>query len=92
MASESLRPGSGGLIRDSELLFRPWGFSLGDITVPVLFWHGGQDTAVPVGVAKYLAQQIPKGQLKICPGEGHFSLLVTKLDTILREIVSTREL
>jgi|SRR5712692_385838 len=86
--SESLRSGSSGVIRDFELLNRRWGFSLGDITIRVHFWHGDQDRLVPIGIAQYMAHQIPKGELTICPGEGHFSLLVTQLDRVLREIVS----
>ena len=86
--SESLRFGSSGAIRDGELIFRPWGFSLRDITVPVHVWHGDQDTQLPIGIAEYMAHQIPKAQLTICPGEGHFSLLVTQLDKVLTEIVA----
>lgn len=50
---------------------RPWGFSLGDIRVPVHLWYGDADNIVPVAHGEHLAKRIPNAVLRIRPGEGH---------------------
>jgi pimeloyl-ACP methyl ester carboxylesterase len=72
-----------GLADDVLAIARPWGFRLGDITLPVQLWHGEADTTVPPQVGYYLATAIPSCHATFYPGEGHFMYL-----THWREILS----
>jgi pimeloyl-ACP methyl ester carboxylesterase len=72
---EAFRRGSWGVAQDLRLLTRPWGFDLGSITAPTSIHHGDADTTVPVQHARLYAEAIPGAELRIYPGEGHFSIL-----------------
>lgn len=72
---EAFRRGDGGVAQDLRVLTRPWGFDLGSITVPTLIHHGEADTTVPPQHARLLAEAIPGAELRLYPGQGHFSML-----------------
>lgn len=72
--AESARNGIGGFLVELRVLSEPWGFRLEDIPVDVHIWHGEQDTSTPVSMARYMAAAIPRSELRIFPGEGHFLL------------------
>lgn len=59
------------ILLDVVLFGRPWGFSLGDIRVPVHLWYGDADNIVPMAHGEHLAKRIPRAVLRIRPGEGH---------------------
>lgn len=70
--------------RDDDLAFtRPWfGWpgpdtqrQLADIAAPVCLWQGTEDLMVPVGHARWLAEQIPRARLHTLDGEGHLSVV-----------------
>jgi pimeloyl-ACP methyl ester carboxylesterase len=82
--SEAFRRGGAGYALDLRLLAEPWGFSLRSIQIPVQLWHGDQDTVIPPHHSEYLASQISKATLHICPGEAHM-LLWNHLTEILME-------
>lgn len=69
---EACRDGVEGWIDDVMALRRPWGFDLSAITVPVLIWHGADDTFAPVSHSYWLAEQIPTSAITIQPGMAHF--------------------
>ena len=56
---------------DVVMFARHWGFTLGDIDVPVHLWYGDSDIIVPVRHGQHLAKRIPRAELRIRPGEGH---------------------
>ena len=56
---------------DAMLFGRPWGFSLGDIRVPIHLWYGDSDTIVPVRHGEHLARRIRGSKLRIRSQEGH---------------------
>ena len=63
--------------RDDDLtLFRPWGFDVGAIDVPVSVWAGRADTMVPVRHGEWLAAHIPGARSHFLEDEGHISLMV----------------
>jgi pimeloyl-ACP methyl ester carboxylesterase len=70
--TEGLRQGSGALAEDRALLFRPWGFPVGEVRQPVHLWHGTQDWQVPVGLGRVLAAMLPRCRAHWYAGEGHF--------------------
>jgi pimeloyl-ACP methyl ester carboxylesterase len=62
-------------IVDIVLFARPWGFSLGDIRVPIRFWHGDADHIVPLDHGRHQAALVPDSELVIRPNEGHMGSL-----------------
>lgn len=78
--------GLGAATADLVLFGRPWGFSVGDIRVPVRFWHGDADNIVPLHHAEALARLVPDSELQVRPGESHLGTLVVG-DEALRTVV-----
>lgn len=48
-----------------------WGISYHAIQVPVLLWHGADDTLAPASMAQALHAAIPGSALQILTGKGH---------------------
>jgi pimeloyl-ACP methyl ester carboxylesterase len=78
---DGLAPGSDGWWEDNSLL-RPWGFSVADITVPVLLLHGRQDVFVPFGHGQWLAAHIPGVKPLLLDDDGHLSLLQNRVPEV----------
>jgi pimeloyl-ACP methyl ester carboxylesterase len=72
--AEAFRQGVDAMLRDLQLLSRPWGFALGRIGVPVMLWHGDEDRVVPASAALEMARLIPGAGVWIAPGAGHFAV------------------
>jgi pimeloyl-ACP methyl ester carboxylesterase len=73
---------------EDELAYvAPWGFDPGQVTVPVLVVHGGQDRMVPSTHGEWLARHCPTAELWIRPEDGHVSVLSSAPDALdwLRE-------
>ena len=83
--AEAAVGGLDGILHEHRLYKRPWGFDLGEISLPVHVWHGLADRqAVPAwgeAIVARLVNPIPHFKA----GEGHFSLLVN----CQREILQT---
>jgi len=65
------------------------GFDLGTIQVPVRIWHGDLDATVPLEHGKMLAEALPKAELTVMPGDGHFSLAVLRAEMMLRTLLAS---
>jgi pimeloyl-ACP methyl ester carboxylesterase len=63
------------MVDDEPAYIAPWGFDPGQVPVPVLLLHGGQDRIAPSGHARWLARRIHSAELWLRPGEGHISVL-----------------
>jgi len=70
--AEALRESTWGWVDDVLALGRRWGFSLSDIRVPVLLWHGGDDVFSPVSHTQWLAKRIDTAELELRPDSAHF--------------------
>jgi pimeloyl-ACP methyl ester carboxylesterase len=70
-ADELYRQGGRGLYDEALIMARPWGFPIAGVHVPVRLWHGEADTAVPVGMGRYLARTLPRAEATFYPGEAH---------------------
>jgi pimeloyl-ACP methyl ester carboxylesterase len=74
-----------GLLEDNLVVARPWGFDLGDITVPVSIWQGAHDLMVPLTHGQWLAAHVPGARVHLLEEEGHLSL-VNRMDEMLAEL------
>jgi pimeloyl-ACP methyl ester carboxylesterase len=77
-----------GVIADAEIYARPWGFSFEDIHVPVRLWHGTQDRAFSVHLAKEIAERLPNCKGQFIDNAGHYSLPIRYMREILRDLIS----
>lgn len=80
--------GSRGSLQDLQLFRRPWGFSLGEIRQPVQLWHGTRDRVVPLSHSRYLHAGLPRSELEVVPGAGHFSLPLGHMQAILAALIT----
>ncbi len=71
---EGLAPGSQGWW-DDKCMFRPWGFDLSAIAVPVLLLQGRLDILVPPGHGEWLAAHIPGVEARLLEDDGHASVI-----------------
>jgi pimeloyl-ACP methyl ester carboxylesterase len=65
------RPGLRAPVFDVILFWRPWGFSLHDVSVPIHFWHGDSDNIVPLAHGEHMASLVRGATLTVRPGESH---------------------
>ena len=68
-------PSSDGWFDDDVVIVEPWGFDLGSISVPVLYWHGEQDKFVPFSHGVWLAAHIPGVEARLTADDGHLTIL-----------------
>ncbi len=70
----SFMQGARGMRDDRVAFLKPWGFSLGDISMPVQLWAGTKDVNVPLAHADYLRRMIPNSELHIVEDKDHFTI------------------
>jgi pimeloyl-ACP methyl ester carboxylesterase len=73
-AREAMRHGVAGVVDDSAIQARAWGFDLGNIQPAVQVWHGDNDEIVPLHHATYVADTIPNAILTVLDGVGHLAV------------------
>jgi pimeloyl-ACP methyl ester carboxylesterase len=88
---EGLRQGAQGVLRDLLHYVRPWGIELAAIEQPVTLWHGDADTVVPPAHSRFLVQRLPRAELRLLPGEGHYSLPAGHAQAILQDVVPLKQ-
>jgi len=71
-----------GWVDDDLAFVAPWGFSLTDISVPVLLWQGRQDAMVPYGHGVWLSRQIPGVEAHLSEEDGHLTLITKRLPSV----------
>lgn len=69
---EGMAYGGRGAALDAALQFVDWGFRLADVPVKVHLFHGTADMAVPVEFAEHLARALPRAELHLLEGQGHY--------------------
>jgi pimeloyl-ACP methyl ester carboxylesterase len=70
--AEATRNGPHGLAEEWRLRDTPSGLDLAGVECPVRLWHGESDGAVPLHHAEHVVKLVPKAQLEVLPGVGHF--------------------
>lgn len=86
---EGLRQGWQAFAADVMLVARPWGFDLGEIRVPVHFWHGDRDTSTPLAMSEGMAARIPRSALTTLAGHGHLFVFGPLWRPILTDLLTT---
>ena len=71
----AMKDGPGGLIDDDLAYVAPWGFDSSQVDAPILLLHGDQDRVVPSSHGEWLARRCPSAELRLCPNDGHISVL-----------------
>jgi pimeloyl-ACP methyl ester carboxylesterase len=84
---EAVSTGVDGWLDDDLAFAQPWGFSLAEISVPVMIWQGNADLMVPFAHGQWLASRLPAAAAHLEEGEGHLSVGLGKLDAMLDELV-----
>jgi pimeloyl-ACP methyl ester carboxylesterase len=89
IAGKALDGGIEGMVDDDVAYMSPWGFELGAVQAETLLVHGDQDRVVPVAHAHWLAGSLPRAELRVCPGDGHVSVLAAAGRQALEWLVET---
>ena len=87
------KPGMRAPVFDLILFWRPWGFSLRELRVPIRFWHGDADNIVPLAHGRHMASLVRGATLTVRPGESHlggFAAAEEALDALF-QMWDTRE-
>ncbi len=79
---DGMRTGIDGWVDDDLAFVRPWGFSLGDIRVPVQIWQGPHDLMVPFTHGEWLAEHVPNAEVHLSPEDGHMTLWVRRVPEV----------
>lgn len=83
---ESVHTGARGILYELPLYTRTWGFRPEEIDIAVDLWHGEADPIVPVTHTRKLLGRLAHVRPVILPGEGHFSLPINHMGSILRAL------
>ena len=65
------RAGYWGWVDDDLAFTQPWGFDLGEISVPVEVRYGAKDTLVPAAHGAWLAAHVPGASEVVEDEQGH---------------------
>jgi pimeloyl-ACP methyl ester carboxylesterase len=71
--AELVRGGAWGWVDDSLSFVKPWGFDVGEISVPVRVTYGARDVLVPPAHGAWLARNIPDAEVVVDDEAGHLS-------------------
>ena len=75
VAAKALEGSPDGQVDDELAYVAPWGFDPGQVRVPALFLHGGQDRVAPVSHGRWLAARAPAAELWLRPDDGRILVL-----------------
>ena len=89
-SAEALRQGAEGWADESLAIHRPWDFDPGAVKATVTWWHGADDKNVPLSAAQRAAARLPRVDLRILRGEGHFAGM-RREGEIIQELLSRSE-
>ncbi|MQR94350.1 alpha/beta fold hydrolase [Fictibacillus phosphorivorans] len=85
-SKEAYRQGVDGVIDESKLLTKDWGFKVEKLTTPVIVWHGEKDTFSSYIEVRNLANKIPQVETHYLEEAGHF---LTESDEVWRSILTS---
>jgi pimeloyl-ACP methyl ester carboxylesterase len=86
--AEGVRESAAGWIDDDLAFTKPWGFEVGEVTVPTFLWQGDLDLMVPFAHGRWLAEHIPGVVSHLHAGEGHVSVWANRVEELLDELTA----
>ena len=87
-ARQAWRSSAAGVMADAEIYAEPWGFRLEEVGVPVQLWHGKKDRTFSFRLAEEIAARLPKCELHLVEGAGHYSLPIRHIHEILADLIT----
>lgn len=87
-ARQAWRSSAAGVMADAEIYAEPWGFPLEEVGVPVQLWHGKKDRTFSFHLAEEIAARLPKCELHVVEGVGHYSLPIRHIHEILTDLIN----
>jgi pimeloyl-ACP methyl ester carboxylesterase len=83
MMREALRDGVVGVAADIVAdQVSPWGFEVGDISVPVTAFYGDADPIVSPEHGRWYAETVADGELRVVAGAGHLVVMTAWRDIL----------
>lgn len=76
---------------DTKLIVSAWDFKPEDIKMHVSLWQGGKDHNASPLMGRHLGKTIPHNTMHFLPEEGHVSLVVKNIETILKELINVQQ-
>ncbi|MCH9667490.1 MAG: alpha/beta hydrolase [Actinomycetia bacterium] len=73
---------------DVVVFARDWGFRLGEVKVPVSWWHGDQDHIVPYAHGQHVVARLPDADFYTLPGESHLGGM-GQAETIMQKMLDS---
>jgi pimeloyl-ACP methyl ester carboxylesterase len=73
ITQELVRGGLWGWADDSLAFVHPWGFDVGEVSLPVLVTYGANDVVVPAAHGEWLGRHIANAEVIVDDGAGHLS-------------------
>ncbi len=67
---------------DILVFTRDWGFRVGDVKVPVRWWHGDCDHIIPYAHGEHMVSLLPDAKMFTMHGESHLGALGMSVDII----------
>ncbi|WP_040525245.1 alpha/beta fold hydrolase [Gordonia effusa] len=67
---------------DAIVFARDWGFRVGDVSVPVRWWHGDEDHIIPFSHGEQMVNLLPDARLYTMHGESHLGGLGMATDVL----------
>ena len=84
---EALSSGVDGWVDDDLAFTRSWGFDLKEISVPTAIWQGSVDLMVPFAHGQWFSEKLPAATVHLQQGEGHLSVWMGPLGSMLDALV-----
>ncbi len=72
-----------GSVTDFRNTASDWGIRLDDLETDVCFWHGEDDTNVPIDGVRRLVAQLPTAQLRVLDGADHLQTLLRTVPEVV---------
>jgi pimeloyl-ACP methyl ester carboxylesterase len=79
---EFFRQGAGKAAYDAQTVYKPWGFDLSAIEIPILVIQGSDDKFIPPLFSEYLARKARNVTIRMIEGQGHFYHLAYGYNTL----------
>ena len=92
--AEAVRISLDGWVDDDLEFIEPWGFELSEVKIPVLLYQGSEDKMVPYAHGQWLAEHLPQEKLRkhLQEGEGHISIFLHGVDSMIDELLAIAKL